>query len=939
MAHGGPSALTPGQLPSKKRKDVPSLPSNGPNKRPKNSHRPDHRAKQRDARTLATQTTGKAFKNGELDLDKFVRAREYEIRALEEGLTRSKKALNRRAFQQVPKDLRRRTASHNVKKVPKRLRERAKKEMAEDNTPTVTANKRKPTRHMRLRLETAKRLRALGAKKKAEKEKAKAESVTVIDPNAPPADKKKPDDAKPAQSSTAVKSRPPKVKKAALASPPVPKAKFRKRQIYKSWLPTHLFHAKRAHMTPPSTPMWRFCIPLSPTAKSYRPTHRASHERGAVAWDMSYMSTIGLQGRLDSILGLLKALGVASEALNGRQGEKWRAGARVLETFVYMRVQPHELIAPVTLVWCVPSADSVSKSVEEEKQKRKLLVRVHPSAFYQLWEEVLRLGKVSKPQVSVEDLRFDIGSIDITGPGATEALLGALWPSPEPPEPASGQAQPDGGEAMQIDSEPNTPTVGQTWTALAGLNNPAMLPRSALLSLDVQDPRLHHPPRTINLPKTDAEQHKLLELIASWPVEVALRPSQVFDRKARLIASAALPSQKAINRRKSLALPGQYPEALAKDPRIPVLLYTSTASAHAGRSRDTSPASSTWTLLAPWKCIQPIWYSIMYYPLSTGQQPRFGGLSQRRQLAFEAGVPMFPVDFPGTKAGWEWEMQERRRREEEWRRKPKGKRVSWEKVELGGGKKGEMGVGWACDWERLLAGSPAPEAAVEKGQDAAENAEQANAAQGSKKDNGEDTAAKQLKSAPLRPTELTQLPAAQARALLEASDTALPPPRNLVTTLTTVRLALLTRGVSQACARIYRLPSAISNVKLRKQWLALLPTYKPRKQLTQGPKQSLPRLPKDAPPHVVQERLAQSLLELPKAGEDEYPACPVEEDLIGFVTTGNFNLEQGQGTGIGNVLIERVMEEARRDWEGEGRVVVVRNAGDRVGRLARWTVV
>lgn len=77
---------------------------------------------------LSTQLSSAALKNGELDVEKFVKAREYEIRALEEGMTRSKKALTKRAFQQVPKELRRRTASHNAKKVPKRLQKRAKRE-------------------------------------------------------------------------------------------------------------------------------------------------------------------------------------------------------------------------------------------------------------------------------------------------------------------------------------------------------------------------------------------------------------------------------------------------------------------------------------------------------------------------------------------------------------------------------------------------------------------------------------------------------------------------------------------------------------------------------------------------------------------------------------------------------------------------------------------
>lgn len=132
MAAQQPRHAPPGHAgsESKKRKDAPASQQNGWNGSSGNKrHKPDQRAKQRDSRTLSAQSSFKAFKNGELDVDKFVKAREYEIRALEEGMSQSKKALTKRAFQQVPKDLRRRTASHNVKKVPKRLQARAKREV------------------------------------------------------------------------------------------------------------------------------------------------------------------------------------------------------------------------------------------------------------------------------------------------------------------------------------------------------------------------------------------------------------------------------------------------------------------------------------------------------------------------------------------------------------------------------------------------------------------------------------------------------------------------------------------------------------------------------------------------------------------------------------------------------------------------------------------
>lgn len=88
------------------------------------------RAKTHDARALAVQSADAALSAaGELDVAAYVGAREYEIRALEAGMERSKGAMMSRAFQKVPRSLRRRTASHNVKKVPKRLRTRARREV------------------------------------------------------------------------------------------------------------------------------------------------------------------------------------------------------------------------------------------------------------------------------------------------------------------------------------------------------------------------------------------------------------------------------------------------------------------------------------------------------------------------------------------------------------------------------------------------------------------------------------------------------------------------------------------------------------------------------------------------------------------------------------------------------------------------------------------
>lgn len=113
----------------------PTMSFSGPQKRkhpfaPPQNSRDAKLVKFSKARTILAQTTEKALtKNGDLDVSVFVKAREFEIKAMGKSMGSSKTALSTRAFQQVPKGLRRRTASHNVKRVPKRLRGRAAREV------------------------------------------------------------------------------------------------------------------------------------------------------------------------------------------------------------------------------------------------------------------------------------------------------------------------------------------------------------------------------------------------------------------------------------------------------------------------------------------------------------------------------------------------------------------------------------------------------------------------------------------------------------------------------------------------------------------------------------------------------------------------------------------------------------------------------------------
>lgn len=936
-------------------------PSSQQNSGNNNNPRFQKRAKVHDARTIRTQPSDAALKDGELDLQAFLSAREFEIRALEASMRKSKAASTTRAFQKVPRGMRRRTASHNVKRVPKRLRARAAREMAEDNTPTVDARKRRPrTTRARIRAETAKRLRLLADKKRKRRVKKAAAAGTDGHEGAASAD---------AETSPAVRTRAarPKIRRNVPNEPPTQKSKFRKRQIEKTWLPTHLWHAKRARMTEPKDPLWRFAIPLTPNDKCYRPTHRASGDKGAVIWDMSYMSTIGLYGSAEGIGRVLVAMGLPQHLFTDKKHQQWRSGMRKQSGMLSKEQKGvRKDIGPATIIWNPekgPYDTAEGQAPPPKRPQRQVFIRVHPSCFFELFNELTRLVKAQTPQLYVEDLRFEIGSIELAGPSSTEALLSILQPYYGEP----------GSE------EPHA----KIFKSLLGVTNPASLPPGALLAFSIMDPRLRHPPKRVQPDDgVDSAARTWAETVAKWPVTESNKPYGLFDRKARFQAGV-LPTQKSLDRRKGSGAPGLELGITARDPPIPIIIFAS-------RPASGGQAQGSWTLMAPWKCIMAIWYNLVKVPLSSGGNPQLGGLNELRQVAFEQGLPWFPGDYPGTDAGAEWELEQRARRRAHWERRPKGKRVAWESLDLGAGRKGEVGDGLACDFEHLFGlpkDGPAPKEGAGGGDSASartademevDRAQEAQTDTSSKKSKEKVTQRVSRRS-------LSQIhrmsPSAFSALLKVEKPRSLPPspPHHIVT----VTLTFVGRGVAGPCARIYRLPtrdpievlpSTEAEVPatasqpgaawplppdLRAQWLSRAGTTKPKPQIgTSVPPTR--RIPADTDMATRKKLVAQSILNpaggpMPwpwEAGQPngnkadiggQHPLCPGEEDLLGFVTTGAFCLADGKGKAIGSVAVTKALEAVSfaedKGRPTDGRLCVVRNAGESVGWLARWDVV
>ncbi|KAK5104354.1 Ribonucleases P/MRP protein subunit pop1 [Lithohypha guttulata] len=757
------------------------------------------RQKGKDARAVTTQTADAALSRaGELNIASFIKSRDFEIAALEQSMKKSKKSLTQRAFQQLPRHMRRRTASHNVKKIPRRLRGRASREMKEDNTPIGSARRRKASAKLRLRLETAKKLQKLNLNRKSAREKKREAQQNA----------KEPDPEKHISL-----SRVPRIRKSVLAGPPQATSKFKRRQVHKTWLPTHLWHTKRAHMTRPTSPLWRMAVPLRPTEKTYRPTHRAAGSRGCVAWDTSYTSTVGCLGTEAALESMLKALSFPGEGWVGARYRRWKAGTRFAEGWVKERDNEQKVVAPILVIWQAkstpteepdnatemdtdqpPLANDARNPRRKVKLDTKILVRVHPSAFYQFWQELLKVAKMQKPQVLVEDLRFEIGSITVSGPESTEALTSTL-------------------SIVQDQIH-----MHNLWNMLPSLRNPASLPQNAMLALDVIDPRCNFPPKQFQTSKNESNLQMLNEAIVAWPPDTRFPPSRLFDHKERYRTCMSLPSQRAINRQKRAVVPGEGNNVQEKGPKIPVLLL-----AHRSANRDSSFQGS-WSVLLPWSCVDLVWRSLMYCPLSSGSTPTFGGLEQSRQVAFEHAVSWYPGDYPGLEAGKAWGRIESEDTFDSWIRRPPSKRFAWDTLDLGLGRKGEVGRGWACDWEYLFRDTLSVHASVElKDADDRNNnttyrqmqlltQRQRKAAAARAEKDEEERARRRNTSSPESLDDTEQLHSDVRYHHLEPSQAAtllnrfgkLEAPKTYA--LATVRIRLLTRGTPRPAARIYRLP-------------------------------------------------------------------------------------------------------------------------------------
>lgn len=550
---------------------------------------PLKKAKLYSSRTIRSEASDPALSNGVLNLPNFIAAREYEIRAFEQSQLNTKYASLTRIFQNLPRTMRRRTASHNVKRIPKRLRARALKEM--QNSTTGVPPKRPHLRGRDLhRLKMRKKLLRLASKIKelrgipsvlgpSFKEQFKTLNLQMETLKRAQALKTVLGDPQPTNNALAAHDR---VGNNGLCPKPKGNLKFAHRQKDFTWLPNHIWHAKRFHLIK----RWGYQIPFSPNQKCFRATSRASKEL-LLAFETSYYGELIVETtELSKMVSFLN--------------EFTKYPAQIPEWFIKGRLSYND--------WIYNGSDKVSFGTMYLSSQRtcQLLVRLHPSNY----EEVFRImqGFTDKDELlSITDCRYALGSIQLRGPTSLNVV----------------------SKIMHLQAEQN---ITSAWWQYSQHKDAGTIPNGTTFAFFIQDPRFWKHPAT-----PPRNKHPQCAMSVN---DLVLLPETHLDERA---LSAILSLQGRHESYRNMYTLKQLGREFARyEPQsthihgkieFPVLIQKT--------------AECTWCVTMPWFWVQPFWSKLMQV-----NGVKAAGMRQDHQLNFEAGRPTYPHDYPFLAEGY-----------------------------------------------------------------------------------------------------------------------------------------------------------------------------------------------------------------------------------------------------------------------------------------------
>lgn len=373
-----------------------------------------------------------------IHVHRLLAARATEIKNLQIFLTKS--SSTKLVFQRLPIHMRRRTMSHNVKRLPRRVRQAHLRQMSKSGLPSV---QKKSSRSFRRRPRNL-----------------------LLD--------------------------------------------YNRRQRRFTWLETHIWHAKRFHMTN----RWGYRLPERPCDKAFRACYRASAKH-CLLQDISYMGLIELSGPLNFLIQNLNLL--TSEKTGLPFGAKaFISGNREGQIMLYhQNSYPSKAIGSVKFMW---------KPVSELKAERCLWLWIHAAYYKEVSECLINLFKLriiqtfapceptymnNSNHVRLKEFKTYFNRFRLSGPLAHSVVKNSLKLGTE------NNTSPWFQEYL-TKNKSNFEQQNSFWNTLQNIKCASEIPPHLIYNLVISDPRYNFPPKRTKAVIEDTE----LEFIDTIPEDL-----------------------------------------------------------------------------------------------------------------------------------------------------------------------------------------------------------------------------------------------------------------------------------------------------------------------------------------------------------------------------------------------------------------------------------
>ncbi|XP_005111375.1 ribonucleases P/MRP protein subunit POP1 [Aplysia californica] len=269
-------------------------------------------------------------------------------------------------------------------------------------------------------------------------------------------------------------------------------------------------------------------------------------------------------------------------------------------------------------------------------------------------------GVPASPLVRVTSLKDQLVTLRLYGPGSNTVLAEVLRPASVVPAQSEGSAGTTGkvesernnpamwwkeyysSEATRGDLDRQI----EVWSRLKLCRSPAESPPHSVIAVTVRDPRVLLPPKRQKVASSNTGS-----VCAQLPSELfspEVSSSPLWDVSVRQTVKSSKMAEKELNKLKGQQLiPGSELDLGDEESRIPVLLIQRPGIPSSPSLSSSSQAgyASGWDVVIPGGWAMAFWVAFVY------RGARVGGLREAQSVWLQAGQLSAPGDFPDSRAG------------------------------------------------------------------------------------------------------------------------------------------------------------------------------------------------------------------------------------------------------------------------------------------------